>query len=121
MSFTLCTSGAIVNRAGLYVNPNAKVSGAILEQFSDDAEGYINGATRYDWVANYSSVGTNFKNMLATAASCLAAIDLISYDKSGYTNLAEADNMVNVLYDRAMNAIKYLADSKLKNKMGVTE
>lgn len=121
MSFTLCTSGAIVLKAGVYVNQSAAVSGAVLEQFSNDAEGFINGTTRYDWVNNYSSISTNFKPLLSDAASCLAASYLIAYDMSGYTSRGEAESIINVLYDRAMKAIKVLVDSKLKTKMGVTE
>lgn len=121
MSFTLCTSGAIVMKAGVYVNQTAAVSGAILQQFSDDAEGFINAMTRYDWVANYNAISTNFKPTLSDAASCFAASYLIAYDMSGYTSRGEAESIINVLYDRGMKAIKVLADSKLKTKMGVTE
>lgn len=120
MSFTLCTSGSIVIRAGANVNSNAAASAALLEQFSNEAEGFINGTTRFDWVANYSSVGVNFKPMLAVACSCLAAVDLISYDKSGYTSQGEADNMINTLSARAADAIKFIQDEKTKTKMGVS-
>jgi len=108
MSFTLCTSGAIVIRAGHGVSSDASTSGAILEQFSDEAEGYINTATRFDWTADYSNVSTNFKPVLATASSCLAAVDLISYDMTDYNTRGEAESMINILYDRAQKAIDIL-------------
>lgn len=121
MAFTLCTSGAMVTQAGANVSSTAKTSGAILEQFSSQAEGYINGMTRYDWVGNYGNIGTNFKPILADASACLGAMYLASYDPSGYTSRGEYEDIVNVCYDRAMNAIKVLADEKLKTKMGATD
>lgn len=120
MSFILCTSGAIVVKAGKNVNSTASTSAAILEQCSNDAEGYINARTRYDWVANYASVGVNFKPVLADASSSLGAINLATYDPSGYTSRSEYEDIVNVLWDRAEGALKVLADEKLKTKMGVS-
>jgi len=119
MSFLFCTSGAIVIKAGRYPSDTAAASAAILQQFSDDAEGYINAITRYDWIANYSSVSTNFKQVLADAASCLAGAYIIAYDMSGYTSRGEAESMINILYDRAAKAIEALRDEKLKTKAGV--
>lgn len=108
MSFTLCTSAAIVTRAGAHVDSTASTSAAILEQFSNEAEGFIVTATRYDWVANYSSVGANFKPMLSTVASCLAAADLIAYKMDDYTTRGEAESTINVLNDRAVKALNIL-------------
>ena len=119
MSFKLCTSGAIVIKAGAYPSDTAKASAAILQQFSDEAEGYINAITRFDWVANYDSVLANFKPVLADAASCLAGAYVIAYDMSGYTSRGEAESMNNILYDRATRAIEALRDEKLKTKAGV--
>lgn len=121
MSFTLCTSGAIVIRGGAGVSTDASTSAAILEQFSDDAEGYINTTTRFDWITNYASVKANFKPMLAVAASCLAAADLIAYDMSGYTGRGEAEDMINILYDRAQKAISKITDDKGKTPMGIED
>lgn len=121
MSFKLCSSGAIVIRAGANVNSDASASGAILEQFSNEAEGYVNATTRYDWVTNYTSIGAEFKPMLATATSCLAAADLIAYDMGGYTGRGEAESMINILYDRATRALTKLTDDKNKTKMGAED
>ncbi len=120
MPFTLCTSGAMVIRAGANVSPTASTSGTILEQYSEEAEGYINFVTRYDWVANYASIGANFKPVLATACACLAAADLVAYDMGGYTGRGEAESMINVLYDRAQKAITKLDEDKNKTKAGAT-
>lgn len=120
MSFTLCTSGAIIIKAGINANAAAKSSGAVITQFADEAEGFINTATRYDWVANYTRVGANFKPILADIASDLAGASLIAYDMSNYTSRGEAESMVNILHDKAMRGIKILEDEKVKEEMGVS-
>lgn len=121
MSFTLCTSGAIVIKAGAGVASGASISPSILEQFSNEAEGFINSATRYDWVTNYASVGSNYKPILADVASCLAACYLIAYDMSGYTSRGEAESLINVLHDKAIRIIEILRDDKVKTKMGISD
>ena len=47
MAFTFATSQAIVNKAGLNV-ASAAVSGAILEQYSQEAEAQINAVAGID-------------------------------------------------------------------------
>jgi len=121
MSFTLCTSGAIVTKAGANVSSTAAASAAILEQFCDEAEGRICAETRYDWVANIGSIGTNFKPALADACSSLAAVKLIAYDMSGYTGRGEAEDMININFDLAQKALKFLTEDKNKTKMGATD
>ena len=120
MSFTLCTSGAIVIKAGLNVNTLAATSAALLGQFSDEAEGFIAGQTRIDWVVKYASVPTTLQPVLADAAACLAATFLIAYDMGGYTGRGEAEDMININHDRAARAIRQLSDDKTKTMMGVT-
>ncbi len=121
MSFTLCTSGAIVIKAGEYVSSTASLSGTILQQFSDESEGFINSVTRYDWVTNYASIGGEFKQILADASSALAATYLIAYDMGGYTGRGEAESMINILHDRATRAITRLREDKVKTKMGASD
>ena len=107
MSFTLCSSAAIVIKAGANASSTAKASGAILQQFSDEAEDFINAATRYDWVTNWGSAsGSLVANAVADATACIAATSLIAYDMSAYKSINE--NLINVLYDRAGRVIEYL-------------
>lgn len=120
MSFTFATSGAIINRAGKNASTTATSSGSIIQQFSDDAEAYVNAVTEFDWVAASAAIGVNYLNMLRTAVSCTAAIDLISYDMSGFTSRGEAEDMVNILNDRKEKAIRFLVDDKKKTAMGVS-
>ena len=110
MSFTLTTSAAILYLAGEN-NPmlgNAN-SAAIIAKLSDQAEGKINSLTRYDWVANYSSIGTNFKPLLDDTAAAYAAIGIVKYNMSSYFP-GEAATMLNVLRDNFQENMKALKD-----------
>lgn len=89
-----------------------------MKQVSDfvrQAEGEINGTTRFDWVAVYSSLTDQVKFLLNNLTSNLAAIYIITYDMSGYTNRAEAETMINVYRDANERLFKLLADEKVKS------
>ena len=116
MSFTLCTSGAIVIKAGKYVDSTASTSGTILAQFSDEAEAAVNSATKHDWITNWASENSQFKTAAGDAAACLAAISLASYNPGGYTSRGEYEDLVNVLYDRANYQIQILKNIKSPDK-----
>lgn len=113
MSFTLCTSQAIVTKAGVNVNAKASVSGMILEQFSDEAEATTSAMSRYDWVTNFATANANTKLILSDVASSLGAINLINYDMSGYTSRSEAETMLDVLRDNAMRGLSLIRDQKV--------
>jgi hypothetical protein len=117
MSWTLCTSGAIVKKAGINANSTAVASNALLVNFYDEAEAIVNTLTRKDWVANYSNVTTNFQKILASAVSSKAAMMVISYDMSGYTSRLEAQTMLDVLRDDFIQNIDSLKDEKNKEVM----
>ncbi len=121
MSFTLCTSGAIVIKAGKNVSSSAATSSALLEQFSDQSEATFNLFTRYDWIANFSKIGTNYKQAIGNAVSSIAGIELVKHDMSGYTNRGEAEDVVNILHDMASRIIRALNDDKYRTKVGATD
>ena len=108
MSFTFCTSQAIIIKAGANVSTTASTSGAILEQYSDHAEAQINLVSHYDYITNYASLSANYKGVLAQVASDLAAIYLISYDMSGYTNRGYAEDTINILNNAAIRGLSLL-------------
>lgn len=110
MSWTLCTSGAAIAKAGAYPNDTIVGSGATLAEWSNEVEGTIVSITRQNWVGDYTNVNTYIQYALADLASDLIAMKIINYDMSGYTNLAEAQLMLNVLRDNADRNIKILQD-----------
>ena len=113
MAFTLCTSGAIVTKAGENADATAIASGAILEQFSNEAEAYINAVSRHDWIANFSTIATNTKTLLGEACSNLGGIYVIQYNMSGFSTIVEAEDMVNILWARLDKVINLLKDQKV--------
>ena len=119
MAWTLCVSAAAIRKAGLNANSDIVVSEAAMLGFSDEAEARINAETKRDWVAVYSTVGTNFQNALGAAASSAVAIDIINYDMSGYTRKREAETMLDVNRDIYRIQIAYLKELDHQKKMGV--
>jgi len=107
MSFTFCSSEAIVTAAGDNVNSIAAASYAVLSQYSNDAEGTICMATRYDWITNYPSESSYAKLTLANAASAYGGIKLINYNMAGIGRV-EAESRINVLYDAFLYCVKIL-------------
>lgn len=121
MSYTLTTSAAILYKTGEN-NPmlgNAS-SAAILAKFSDEAEGVINSLTKFDWVTNYSSIGTNYKPMLDEAAASYAAKLVIIFNTSKYTSRVEPQTMLDVLEDNFNRCIQALNQAEVKRVMGAT-
>ncbi len=118
MAFILCSSGAIVVKAGANASSYAITSGAILTQFSNEAEGLINSMSRYDYTTNYGSLTANAKTLLGEIASNLAAIYVIQYDMSGFTTRIEAEDMINVLRDGALRGLSLIRDEKTKTFIG---
>lgn len=119
MSFTLTTSGAIVAKAGAGASSDVTSSGVLLALFSDLAEGTINLMTGFDWVANYASVGANYKPALSDAVSSYAGNMVVNYDMSGYISRTEAQTIISVNSDNVAMITKELSNSDKKTKMGV--
>lgn len=118
MTYNFCTSGAVIMKAGKNASSIAIASAALLQEFSDEAEAYINTECRYDFIANYSKIGTNYKFALAEAASALIGNKIIHWDMSGYTNRGEAEDMININNNSAMRIIDMLKDKKTQETLG---
>jgi hypothetical protein len=117
MSFTLCTSAAIIQKAGYNVSSTTATSGTLLASFCDQAEATLSMKTRYDWVTNYASVNANLKPMLADATSDLAAMKVISYDLGRYTGLGYANTMLNVLKNNFDQIVVDLREKTFQEKV----
>jgi hypothetical protein len=112
MSWTLCTSGSAIRKAGVNANSAIISSGSALADWSDQAEGRIESECRRSWVANYSGLPASVKNALADTASSDIAKKIINYDMSGFTSRTEAQTMLNVLDDIFRQNIQVLKDFK---------
>ena len=118
MVFSYCTSAAIVQKAGKNVNATAAASAALLQQLSADAEAYVNVMTRHAWDTS-PFPSTSYLPILSDVTSCIAGAQLIAFDMSGYLSRAEAEDMINLLHDRANKIIAQLSEKNVQNTMGV--
>ena len=112
MSWTLTTSGAAIAKGGANANSTITASGSVLAKWSDHAEGYIVAACRRDWVGSYTSVDSDIQLILSDVCSSHIAKQIITYDMSGFVNLAEAQTMLNVQDDIIIRGIEILKDFK---------
>lgn len=110
MSWTLCTSGVAITKAGSNVNESV-ISGVLgyLADYSDLAEGMFCMKTRKDWITNPPS--NLISGAIADAVSDLIAIKAINYDQSGYLK-GEAQTMLDVLKDNSDTIITDLREDK---------
>lgn len=109
---TLCTSGALKDKAGANMNATIKADDAILTRFINQAEGNISVRTRKDWVAVFTSLNDSVKKILEEGCSNLAAMYAIQYDMSGFTSRTESQTMLDVLQDGYLRVLGILNDKK---------
>lgn len=106
---TLATNANVAYKAGANASATSAAE-AYTNVYIKQAEGKICLDTRYDWVTNYASVSAVGKEALRQAVSCLAAIDVINYDMSGFTTRQEALTMVNILWAEYSDIVKRIVD-----------
>ena len=99
MSFTLCSSGAAIANAGANASSVAIASSALLELWSNNAEGRITAECHTDFVTNTPSE-TLIQNALSDICSSLIAMDIVSYDLGSYPTMREAETILDKLDDR---------------------
>ena len=59
-----------------------------------------------------SALNATVRGILIDTGACLAAIEGISWDMSGFTSRIEAEDMINVLRDIALRNMSILRDKK---------
>ena len=115
MPWTLCTSGAALDKAG--TGRSSAVSGAMLQEYSNLSEGTVNFLSRQNWSSTPATA--NFSGAVAEAVSDHIAMKIINYDMSGYTSRTEAQTMLDRLRDSFSANIEALKDDKNKEVAGV--
>lgn len=108
----------ILLRVGANAAAAVKVAGW-FDSIIVDVEAYINCSSRFDWVAEdtATTLDAGVRGMLVDCAACLAAIEGISYNMSGFSTRTAAENMVNILRDRALMILSILRDKKTQEFM----
>ena len=104
------TSGGVLYKAGEGVN--IIVSGAMLNQFIDDAEAAVCMVSREDWTTLYSG-GIAKHQILREAVENLAASYAILYDLDSYPERIQAEDKINFLMYRFNQDISLLGDQKV--------
>ena len=116
MAFTGITSteAQIDQKTGANVDTNFTVSMKINSLLQ--AEGWLNSETRYNWSdAFVKPLNADVKSLITGVTSSLVAIDAINYNMSGYTSRAEAQTMLDVLWDIARRGVRTLKEVKVRD------
>lgn len=120
MSWTFCTSGAAISKAGANVNSTIKASGATLADWSDEIENQICNEARVDLVTNFGSLTSNGKQILHQIASAAVAQRMVAYDINSYPSVSEAETILDLLEDQRAEGLKQIKDDKIKTYLGAT-
>lgn len=116
MGNILPTSGAAVWKAG--ANFSGDISNDMTNNWISGAESIMNTATRFNWSDSFSSLDDDVKNILNSTVENLVAIDMITYDMSGYSSRGEAESMITVLRDSILRNFSILRDIKSQTFLG---
>lgn len=103
------TTAEVQRKAGNLASATSKAE-AYVNDFMTQAESFINVTTKKNWSDIYSTLNVDVKGILKECASNLAAIYVIQFDISVFTSRIEAEDMINILYRRAMDCIKILRE-----------
>lgn len=107
----MCLSGGALLKAGANVSTTLSTTGGDdVDTFINEAESYINAVCRYNYTDAYAGLNDDVKKLLEEVSSNLAAMYCLQYDMSGYTSRAEAQTMLDVLYQRVQDGIKILKE-----------
>jgi len=121
MGYTLATTASVLFKAGRNVQTSGgslMTSAAMMVMALSGAEAFVNTASGYDWTSNYATLGKDTKAVVRDAVSCIAAIDFINFDQSGYTSPQEATTMMNVLWGKYQDDMDLLKDSNARTFIG---
>ena len=105
------TSDEILVKAGANV-VGAGATEARINALCLQVESRINAIARENFSDSYAGLDADVKGILSEVESNLVAIYLIMYDMSGYTSRIEAEDMINVLRDAALQGLSLLKDRK---------
>ncbi len=103
----------ILLRVGTKASSTVKAAGW-FDTIILDKEAVINALTRFDWstLDAGSAITATVRGILVDTGACLAAIEGISWDMSRFTSRTEAEDMINILRDIALQNLSILRDEK---------
>jgi len=119
MSWTLCTSGAAIAKAGANVNTTIIASGTTLANWSDEAEAYACGLARFNVVGGFASLTTNGKQVFQDLTSNLIAQKIIGYQPEALGS-SSAATRTNILENNIQRIVKIITEDKNKTYLAIT-
>lgn len=91
-------------------NMSTNVSTGDIEIFINDAESLIDTIMKTSFLENFSATK---HGILQAAATAIAALSAVTADPSTFSDLAEAQSIMDVLWAEAFRYIFYLSDSRI--------
>ena len=119
MSWTLCTSGSAIVKAGVNANSTITASGSTLAAWSDEAEADVCTLARYDVIANYATLTTDGKKVVGKYCSAYIAQNIINYDPDAIGR-STATFMLNILENQKGEFKQLVKDDKFKTYLNIS-
>ncbi len=95
-------------------NFNPGVSDGNIETYINHAEGLVIAVSRVKWIATGSST---IPLLIERVTTDLAALHLLANDPSGFSSLAEAAFIADVLWASSRRDLLYLGDERVIKKL----
>ena len=100
-------------------NVDAGVTADASEFFVATAEAYLTSLIKYDFVTNWAGLTANYKSLFTEYLGRMAAVSAIAYEMGGYTDGIEAENMIKIHWQRALDIQNLLNDASVQDFQGV--
>ena len=108
------TNAQIQAKAGVNANATAK-SVTETDKYVLDVEALVNCISKFNWSdAVTAGLNADVEGILREASANICAIYVITQDMDGFTSRIEAEDMINVLRDRALFALSVLRDTNVQ-------
>ena len=111
------TTAQVQYKAGTNASATSNTE-TYINEYVNQAEGTINSMCRRVFATTsggFQSLPSTTRGILTDCAASLAAMQVITFDMSGFTSRTEAEDMLNVLRDAAQRDLKFLEDQKNVN------
>lgn len=117
-------TGTIVDEADMQFYAGSNVdSGGDTEtnhnQLAAEAEAYLCNLVKYDIVSNWGDLNSTFKEIFSEYAARYAAIGLITYNMGSYNTRIEAEDMINVNWERMKKIERLLEKADVQDFMEI--
>ena len=115
--FGIWTKNADIQaKAGTNANATAKATAA-TDVYVLEVEALVNVLTRLYWSDAYAGLNVDYQQILKMVTTNICAIYVIQWDMSGFTSRIEAEDMINILRDQALQGLSILRDKNQQDFM----